>query len=286
MMAIRVSENRISARTGAVTLAVLLSLATAVAPAQAQQGQADTAAATQPDSQPASTGYVLGPNDAITVMVYGQEEFNIATRIKPDGTIVMPLVGAVKAEGETVITLADKIRQRLVSGNFLKDPIVNVEVNEYNSRYVRVVGKVGAPSLVPLDRSRHLLDVLLRSGWVRPEGSQIITIRRAADDQEIKVNSHKLALGETEDVLLAPGDTVYVAETEVVYLTGAVARPGPYPLKPGMTISELIAQAGGVGPTGSSGKVGLKRGDAKETKVEQSTELEAGDVVNVRERLF
>ena len=47
-----------------------------------------------------------------------------------------------------------------------------------------------------------------------------------------------------------------------------------------------MAQAGGVGPTGSSGKVGLKRGDAKERDVDQQFKLEAGDVINVRERLF
>lgn len=234
----------------------------------------------------ATQGYVLGPNDSITVVVYGQSEFNVQTRVKPDGTIVMPLIGKVQAQGKTVITLADEIGLRLVQGNYLKDPIVNVEVNEYNSRYVRVAGKVGAPGLVPLDRSNRLLDVLLRAGWVQPTGSQFITIRRAADGKELKINTDELARGATADVALDAGDTVYIAEAELVYLTGAVARPGAYPLKPGMTVSDVLAQAGGVGPTGSSGKVGLKRGDAKERDVDQQFKLEAGDVINVRERLF
>ena len=233
-----------------------------------------------------SQGYVLGPNDSITVVVYGQNEFNVQTRIKPDGSIVMPLVGKVQAQGKTVISLAEEITRRLVAGNFLKDPIVNVEVNEYNSRYVRVAGKVGAPGLVPLERSNRLLDVLLRAGWVRPEGSQYITIRRAADGKELKVNTDELARGETADIMLDAGDTLYVAEAELVYLTGAVARPGAYPLKPGMTVSEMIAQAGGVGPTGSNGKVGLKRGNEKERDVDQQTKLEPGDIINIRERMF
>jgi hypothetical protein len=41
-----------------------------------------------------------------------------------------------------------------------------------------------------------------------------------------------------------------------------------------------------VGPTGSSGKFGLKRGDAKEIDVTGSEKLQAGDVIRVRERLF
>jgi polysaccharide biosynthesis/export protein len=236
-------------------------------------------------AQVASPAYVLGPNDAITVLVYGQNEFNVQTRVKPDGSIVMPLIGKVQAQGKTVITLADEITRRLEAGNYLKDPIVNVEVSQYNSRYVRVAGKVGNPGLVPLDRSNRLLDVLLMSGWVQDAGSEFITIRKA-DGKDLRINSDELARGIIADIQLDAGDTLYVADAEVVYLTGAVARPGTYQLKPGMTVTELLATAGGVGPTGSSGKVGLKRGGAKEVDADQQTKLETGDIINVRERLF
>lgn len=275
-------------RNTALASGLLGALVLAASPALAQQRPARTgqAAAPAPAAAPDPVGYLLGPNDTITVQVYGQDEFNVQTRIKPDGSIVMPLVGKVTAAGKTVLTLADEIRQKLVSGHYLTDPIVNIEVNEYNSRYVRVVGHVGAPGLVPLERSQDLLDVLLRAGWVRADGSQYVIVRKAATGQDVKVNIDDLARGLTRNVQLSPGDTVYVAEAELVYLTGAVARPGPYALKPDMTISELIAQAGGVGPTGSSGKFGLKRGDADEIKVDGQTKLQAGDVVNVKERLF
>lgn len=234
----------------------------------------------------AQTAYVLGPNDLITVVVYGQSEFNVATRVKSDGSIVMPLIGRVEAAGKTNISLAEEITRRLESGNYLKSPIVNVEVTEFNSRYVRLAGKVGAPALVPLDRSDRLLDILLRSGWVRDDGSPYVMIRRAADGKEVRVNVQDLARGATDDVRLQPGDTIYVADAELVYLTGAVARPGAFPLKPGMTVQDLIARAGGVGPSGNSNKVGLKRGNEKERDVDTSTVLKEGDVINVKERLF
>ena len=266
----------LAAASAMLAVAILGTPLALPAPANAQAAPA----AAQP------VGYVLGPNDNIAVRVYGQSEFDVQTRVKPDGSIVMPLIGKVEAKGKTVITLADEITRRLVAGNFLKDPIVNVEVLEYNSRYVRVAGKVGAPGLVPLDRSTKLLDILLRSGWVNPAGSQFITIRRAADGKELRINTEELARGNTADINLESGDTLFVADAELVYLTGAVARPGAYPLKPGMTVSDVIAQAGGVGPTGSGGNVGLKRDGAKETNADQQTKLQAGDVINVRERLF
>jgi polysaccharide export outer membrane protein len=235
---------------------------------------------------PASPGYVLGPNDGISVVVYGQTEFNVATRVKPDGSIVVPLIGNVQAQGKTVLTLADEITRRLVQGNYLRDPIVNVEVTEFASSYVRVAGKVGAPGLVPLDRSNRLLDILLRTGWVQDVGSEVIFVRRAAGGQELQVSTKDLARGTIADVILQPGDIVFVPPSELVYLTGAVAAPGSYPLKRDMTVSEVLAMAGGVGPTGSSGKYGLKRGDAKEIDVTGSEKLQAGDVIRVRERLF
>lgn len=234
----------------------------------------------------ASPGYALGPNDGVSVIVYGQTEFNVATRVKPDGSIVVPLIGKVQAQGKTSLTLADEITRRLVQGNFLRDPIVNVEITEHASKYVRVAGKVGAPGLVPLDRSTGLLDILLRSGWVQDVGSELIYVRRAASGKEEEVSTKDLARGTIPDVMLQPGDTVFVPPSELVYLTGAVASPGGYPLKRDMTVSEVLAMAGGVGPTGSSGKFGLKRGDAKEIDVPGSEKLQAGDVIRVKERLF
>ncbi len=236
----------------------------------------------------ADPGYSLGPSDAITVVVYGQSEFNVQTRVKPDGSIVMPLIGRVQASGKTVITLAEEITRRLEAGNYLRDPIVNVEINEYNSRYARIAGKVANPGLVPLDRSYKILDVLLRAGWVGQGGSDYVILRRADGSEEMKLLTDDLARGGTgSDLVVRPGDTLYVAEAELVYVTGQANRPGVYALKPGMTVSELLATAGGVTQTGSANKVGLKRaGSAKEVDADGQTKLQVGDVVNVKERLF
>jgi polysaccharide export outer membrane protein len=236
-------------------------------------------------AQDTPRAYVLGPDDVVTVLVYGQQEFDVTTKIKPDGTIVMPLIGTVQASGKTVLQLMEEVRRRLVAGNFLRDPIVNVEVREYNSKFVRVAGKAGAPTLVPLDRSNRLLDVLLRSGWIRPDGANHVLVRRAADGKEVRVDLEELGRGVPgSDLVLQPGDTVFIPDAELVYLTGAVGRPGAYPIRPGMTVGQLIAGAGGVGPTGSN-RFTLKRG-GRDIEADSSTPVQRDDVVHVRERLF
>lgn len=241
----------------------------ALAPAAAQDG-----------------GYVLGPDDQISVVIYGQNEFNIQTRIKPDGSIVMPLIGKVQASGRTVIGLADDITRQLTAGNYLRDPIVNVEVLGYNSRYARVVGRVGSPQMIALDRPYRVLDVLLKAGWVRADGSRYVLLRREADNKQLRLDTDTLARGgENADIYVQPGDTLFVEAAEVVYLTGHVARPGAYQLEPGMTVAKLVAMAGGVAPGGNSGKFGLKRG-TDDQSVDDQFVLQKDDVINVRERLF
>ncbi|MFA7439350.1 MAG: polysaccharide biosynthesis/export family protein [Sphingomonadaceae bacterium] len=249
-------------------------------------GAAAVAQTSTPESADAG-GYVLGPSDVINVMVYGQSEFNVQTRIKPDGSIVMPLIGRVEAAGRNTIQLADDIRKRLVSGNYLRDPIVNIEVTGYNSRFARVVGHVGASTIVPLDRNYPVLDVLLKAGWVRASASRYVQLHRASDGQKIQLDTDELArAGEGSDIIVQPGDTLFVEAAEVVYLTGPAMRPGAYQLKPGMTIANLLAQAGGVAQTASRSKFGVTRGTADEEIVDDQFVLEKDDVVRVRERLF
>ncbi len=231
-------------------------------------------------------GYVFGPDDTVQVIVYGQSEFNITTRIKSDGSIVMPLIGIVKAAGTTNIGLAKVIYDRLIQGGFLKDPIVNVEIGAYVSKTVNVAGKVGAPGIYPLDRPYRALELLLKAGWVRPDSASYVYLRRPGSP-ETRLAVEGLVRGDVDkDPLLHPGDTLYVPEADVIYVQGAIARPGPTFLLPNMTIREALAVAGGVTAQGSPNKVGLIRGNAKEVDADLAQTVQKGDFIIVKERLF
>lgn len=231
-------------------------------------------------------GYVLGPDDSVQVVVYGQTEFNITTRIKSDGTIVMPLIGSVKAAGLTNLTLAKAITGALEKGGLLKSPIVNVEILTYLSKTANIAGKVSQPGILPLDRPYHVLEALLKTGWVRDQGATYVLLRRAGQ-QEVRLEVDELVRGGGDrDPLLRPGDTVFVPDADLVFLTGQVVRPGSMPIQPNMTIRQALANAGGVTASGSANKVGLTRGTAKEVDVDTSQLVQKNDVIVVKERLF
>ncbi len=231
-------------------------------------------------------GYVLGPDDTIQVIVYSQPEAGITTRIKSDGSIVMPLIGTVQASGLTNIGLAKLITSKLTDGGFLKAPVVNVEIGAYVSKSVNVAGRVGTPAIVPLDRPYHVLDVLLRTGWIAPTGANYVFLRRVGSP-EVRLSVQDLVRGAPEaNPLLRDGDTLFVPDADQFFIYGSIARPGTFPILPGMTVRQAMALAGGVTPTGKSDKVGLIRGEAKEVDADLATKIEKNDVIVVKERLF
>lgn len=231
-------------------------------------------------------GYTLGPDDTVQVIVYGQSEFNVTTRIKADGTIVMPLIGIVKASGQTNITLAKDITDKLVASGYLKQPLVNIEIGAYVSRSVNIAGNVGSPSIVPLDRPYHALDALLKVGWVRGDGANFVYLRRQGQPER-KLDVEQLVRGDANaDPLLVPGDTLFVPPAETFFIYGQINAPGMKAILPGMTIRQAIALSGGVSASGKAEKVGLVRGSGKEIDTDPSMKVQNGDVIIIKERLF
>ena len=104
----------------------------------------------------------------------------------------------------------------------------------------------------------------------------------------------------SEKILLDPSVVVQVKAyaSRQVTLLGQVAKPGSYPLVPGMSLIQAISQAGGLTAVASGSHVNLTRKTAKgqrtvEVDVESITEgkapdvpLQAGDQIYVHERIF
>ncbi|WP_416908765.1 MAG: polysaccharide biosynthesis/export family protein [Polymorphobacter sp.] len=232
-----------------------------------------------------SRGYVIGPNDGVQIIIYGQPEAGVTTRVKADGTIVMPFLGKLKVDGLDNIQLADLIERQMVAGDFLRQPLVNVEITQYVSKTVNVAGAVTKPQILPLDRPYHVLEVLLQSGWTRADSADYIYLRRPSQTER-RLSVEGLVRGDTsENPLVMPEDTLFVPTSDKFYISGAIASPGVYPIVPGMTIEQAIVTAGGVGANGSKGKVGLIRG-GQETSVETTEKLQRDDLIVVKERFF
>jgi polysaccharide biosynthesis/export protein len=236
-------------------------------------------------SKELSEGYVLGPDDVVDISLIGQPEFQTRARVRANGTIQLPFIGEQMVSGETALTLGPKIAERLRTGGFYAKPVVNVEISSFSSRYVTLLGAVGATGLQPVDREYRLSEVIARAGGIRGDGADYITLTRPSGEQK-NYDFVKLASGgPDDDPVVKPGDKIYVPLADTYYVYGQINQPGQFPIRGQMTVRNVIARSGGIGPSGSLKKIKLFR-DGKEMKATLDMPVLAGDVFTIGERAF
>jgi len=236
-------------------------------------------------AQDLSAGYVLGPDDVVEITVLGQPEFATRARVKANGMVQLPFIGEQMVSGETALSLAPKIADKLRKGGYYAKPVVNVEISGFASRYVVLLGAVGSPGLQPVDRDYRLSEVIARAGGLRSDGADYITLTRASGEQTNYPFEKLASGGPNDDPLVRPGDKIYVPLADTYYVYGQVNQPGQFPIRGEMTVRNVIARSGGLGPSGSLKRIKLFR-DGKEQKVNLDMKVKAGDVFTVGERLF
>lgn len=232
----------------------------------------------------ADTEYVLGPEDVIEVEVVGQPDKGRA-RVYTDGTVQLNLIGTITAAGKTPRELGTEIAALLRSGGFYANPTINIEVVSYASRYVTVLGAVASPSLVPINRSYRLSEILARVGGVQQTAADYLIVRPESGPER-RYQIADLSTGDaTKDPFVTPGDKIFAPVAEIFYVSGQVNAPGPFSMKTGLTVRQAIAQAGGLTASGSDKKVQVTRA-GKKIKLDAEALVQPGDVLVVGERLF
>lgn len=245
---------------------------------------ANSATSTTPAAN-SDAGYVLGPDDVIEVSVIGQPEFTTRSRIRADGTIVLPYVGSTAVSGDTPVSLSKRIAGVLKAGGYYSNPIVSIEIAGYASRYVIVLGALAQPGLQPVDRPYRVSEIVARSGGIRGDGADFVIVRREKGE-ELRLPFEKLATGDAkDDPFVLPGDKVYVPPAETYYIYGQINAPGVFPLRDKLTLRKAIARSGGLGAAGSEKKISVFR-DGKKTAIALDDPILPDDVVVVGQRSF
>lgn len=231
-------------------------------------------------------GYVLGPGDVVEVSIAGDGQPASRVQIQTDGTIQLALIGSVQASGNTLLALRDRIAAALKAGGYYTNPAVNITIVNFASRYVVVLGDVGQPGTVAMDRAYRVSDILSRVGGVKSGTARVLKLRRATGE-ELTLDIGQIAMGgPNEDPQVQPGDKLFVPSAQTFYISGQVNRPGTYALDSGLTLRKALAVAGGVTQLGSVKKAKVIRNGKEVKNFDLDAPLELGDVVEVGERFF
>jgi polysaccharide export outer membrane protein len=164
----------------------------------------------------AAAPYVIGPLDVLIIKVWGQANLSGPVDVTPDGTISLPLIGDVKADGLTKEELKEAVATKL--GDFLNSPEVDVQVARINSKRFFVYGGVGHQGEFPLVRPTTVMDAMSSVGGFRDfSNTKKIRIQRALPDgtiKEFKFNYRDVSKGKNmeQNILLQNGDRIFVPE--------------------------------------------------------------------------
>lgn len=147
--------------------------------------------------------YKMGADDKIRVIVFGEPDLSGEFVVNGQGTVALPLIGEVKAQGLTVSQLQEQYAAVLREG-YLKDPRVSIEVLTFRPFYV--LGEVSRPGEYPYVNGMTVMNAVARAqGFTYRANKKKVYIKSADAPEERAVEL-------TTTLTVQPGDTVRVAE--------------------------------------------------------------------------
>ncbi len=237
-----------------------------------QKIEKDKAATTDNVQKPSSAilasvdvgDYLLGPGDLIQVTVFETEALNALVRVSSRGFISLPLLGNVEVSNLTAAEAEGKIEADL-KVKYLHDPHVSIYIKEHVSKQITLVGSFNKPGTIDYVSKRKLLDVIAIAEGLSEKAGSAAYITRFDDKSKKNVNyfidlDELVRKGNMEqNIVVMGGDVIFIPETGQCFVDGAVRKPGTYPLRSGMTITEAITLAGGLAGYADSDKIKLIR---------------------------
>ena len=246
--------------------------------------------------------YTVGPQDVLSIVVFGENDLTKTVALDADGSFDYPYIGRVKAGGLTARRIAEEITRRLKETYYV-NPQVGVEVTKFRSQNVIVLGNVHAPGRYPLSGSMSVLEVLAAAGSTTSAAAAYVVVSRPAGatprlpieepggGSSLKLTIKELQSGQVpQGFALRDNDTINVPKAETVWVTGHVRTTGPVVLEGEMTVMQVISAAGGATEKGAVNRVRIHRqvdGKVQELKgVKLSDPVRPGDVIEVPQRYF
>jgi polysaccharide export outer membrane protein len=187
----------------------------------------------------------LTPGFLLNIQVYGDPELSTQSRVDKEGNISMPFIGSVHVGDSTIAEAQTQIQDKLRSGEILTNPQVTVNVEQYAASNVTVLGEVQSPGRRQLLAPHSLLDVIGMAGGETNLAGNLVQIKHVNADGTTASQNYTYTRSSNGDTIrnveVHPGDTVIVVRAGIVYVLGAVNRPGGYVMQEDGSLN--VAQA-------------------------------------------
>ena len=158
--------------------------------------------------------YQIHSADVLELSFPFTPEFNQTVTVQPDGYITLRGADGIRVEGQTLPEATTSLRTAY--GKVLHDPVINVELKDFEKPYFIVGGEVGRPGKFDLRGETSATEAVAIAGGLKDSAkhSQVLLFHRVPDGwmQVKKLDMKKMMKNAdlNEDAYLQPGDFLYV----------------------------------------------------------------------------
>jgi polysaccharide biosynthesis/export protein len=182
--------------------------------------------------------YQVHSADVLTLEFPFTPEFNQTVTVQPDGYVTLRGVDNMHVQGLTLPEVTNALRTAY--SKILHDPVINVELKDFEKPFFIVGGEVGHPGKFDLREDTTATEAVAIAGGLRESAkhSEVLLFHRVPGGwAQVKRLNMKKMLKEgnlEEDAYLQPGDFLYVPKNTMSKIArfiptssmGVYANPG------------------------------------------------------------
>jgi polysaccharide export outer membrane protein len=214
-----------------------------------------------------SNGYLIGPDDVLSVYIVDVPELSREYRVDPTGSVSLPiLTKPLSAAGLTLTQFSDLLCKELKTAGLVSDPHITTSVTQSRLHAVAITGSVKKPQVYPIFTHTTLLDLLSEAEGLADDAGNTAIVRRGDVALHNPNVRNTLGPGQSEpatsvtvdlkkliesgdpslNVDIFPGDRVTIPRAAIIYVVGAVNKPGGFVMRQSshaMTVLQAVALA-------------------------------------------
>lgn len=167
----------------------------------------------------AAPEYIMSPGDKLMITVTGYDEYSSnptqpesAFIVRPDGRVSFPLVGTIDTTDKTVNQFTEELRSKLAE--YLVNPDVSVNIAQWGTTRVFVLGEVNKAGLYELTKSHRVLDAIgAANGFTKDAAKKKVYLIRDGDEKkttQLNFNNYLTKGDAKQNVVLHEGDCLYL----------------------------------------------------------------------------
>ena len=192
--------------------------------------------------------YILGPADTISINLTDTDDLDNSYLVDQEGMIDLPFIGKVKLDGLT-LNEAQNILMDVIK-DFYKNPDLQINIEEFNSSKVYIVGAVRNQKTINLDQKPiKLIEAAIEANFNPSAADKLYGtkgfLRRDNEVYKINLKNAFSGLDEKENFYLKKNDVIFIdRNSDAIHVFGEVSKPGVYFPNLGYSLTELISTSG------------------------------------------